>query len=79
MKEHEAAMYVLKEMIEETGISKARFCRQHGIDSSLFNPSRCTNPDGKPHWPTTGTISKVLKATKKSWTEYGKMVDGMVG
>lgn len=79
MKEHEAVMYALKSIIEDTGISRVKFCQKHNIENSLFNPARTIGVDGKPHWPTARTISKVLKATGYSWEEYGEIVDRLIG
>jgi phage repressor protein C with HTH and peptisase S24 domain len=45
------------------GMSVSGLARYAGLDPTAFNKSKRTSPDGKPHWPSTETIAKILAAT----------------
>jgi phage repressor protein C with HTH and peptisase S24 domain len=46
-----------------TGFSPSGLARRSGLDPTTFNKSKRINPQGKPRWPPTESISKILEAT----------------
>lgn len=47
-----------------------------GLDPTTFNPSKRFAPDGKPRWPSTESIAKVLDATGASFPEFAALAGG---
>ena len=54
------------------GLSPSGLARQAGLDPTAFNPSKRHGHDGRPRWPSTESIAKVLAAT-------GESLEGFVG
>jgi phage repressor protein C with HTH and peptisase S24 domain len=44
-------------------MSVSGLARRAGLDPTTFNPSKRISPDGKPRWPSTETIAKILATT----------------
>lgn len=47
-----------------------------GLDPTTFNRSKRFAPDGKPRWPSTESIAKVLEATGASFGEFASLAAG---
>src|SRR6266705_1661448 len=45
------------------GITVSALARRAGLDPTSFNKSKRLTRDGKPRWPSTESIAKVLTAT----------------
>lgn len=48
--------------------------RQAGLDPTTFNKSKRTGGDGKPRWPSTESLSKVLNMLGVSFEDFAQMV-----
>lgn len=57
------------------GYSASGLAKQAGLDPTSFNRSKRKAADGKPRWPSTESISKVLNATGATMNEF---LEGMV-
>lgn len=44
-------------------LSPSGLARLAGLDPTAFNPSKRFTPEGRPRWPSTESISKILAAT----------------
>ena len=71
---HEDIWRALDALAERNGLSPSGLARRAGLDATSFNVSKRFNADGKPRWPGTEAMSKVLKATGASLAEFGAMV-----
>jgi phage repressor protein C with HTH and peptisase S24 domain len=45
------------------GLSTSGLALRAGLDATTFGRSKRISPDGKPRWPSTETIAKVLTVT----------------
>jgi len=52
------------------GITVSRLARQSGLDPTTFNKSKRTARGGRPRWPSTESISKILTATGISMIDF---------
>jgi len=50
-------------LAEQKNLSLAGLARAAGLDVTIFNFSKRTGPDGRPRWPSTQSLAKVLMAT----------------
>ena len=62
----------LDRLAEAHGLSASGLARKAGLDPTTFNPSKRVTPQGKPRWPSTESVAKVLAAT-------GSEIGGFVG
>jgi len=58
------------------GYSPSGLARQAGLDPTSFNKSKRVSPDGKPRWPSTESISKVLAVTGATMSDFIALIDG---
>jgi phage repressor protein C with HTH and peptisase S24 domain len=52
------------------GYSASGLARKAGLDPTTFNRSKRFAPGGKPRWPSTESIARVLEATSASLEEF---------
>ncbi len=61
-------------MARGTGHSPSGLARRAGLDPTSFNKSKRINAQGKPRWPTTESISKILEATGLTLADFVRYV-----
>ncbi|HLL26076.1 MAG TPA: helix-turn-helix transcriptional regulator [Xanthobacteraceae bacterium] len=52
------------------GFSASGLARSAGLDPTSFNRSKRVTPEGRPRWPSTESIAKILQATGSSIDEF---------
>ncbi len=52
------------------GMSASGLARRSGLDPTTFNKSKRITKEGKRHWPSTESVSKVLAVTGDSLAEF---------
>jgi len=73
---HEDIWRALDTLAAETGLSASGLAKRAGLDPTTFNPSKRTMPDGRPRWPSTESLAKVLDATGASMEAFTALVTG---
>lgn len=61
-------------LAENAGISVSALARRAGLDSTAFNKSKRTSPGGKPRWPSTESLARVLDVAGISFVEFAGLV-----
>lgn len=56
------------------GLSPSGLAKRAGLDPTSFNKSKRVTGDGRPRWPTTESIAKVLDATGASVDDFTALV-----
>lgn len=69
MLNHEDVWRAIDALASRKGLSPSALARTAGLDPTTFNKSKRYAPDGRPRWPSTESIAKVLRATRTSITE----------
>jgi len=57
------------------GLSASGLARKAGLDPTTFNKSKRTTREGKLRWPSTESVSKILKATGADLQEFVSYVE----
>lgn len=66
----------LDRVAREHGLTGGGLARAAALDQTIFNPSkRRAKGTGRPRWPSSETIAKVLNVTGLSMSEFGAIVD----
>ena len=60
---HDDIWRALDTLAAEYGLSSSGLAKRAGLDATTFNPSKRRMPDGRPRWPGTESLAKVLDAT----------------
>lgn len=55
-------------------LSCSGLARKSGLDATTFNKSKRWTHDGKPRWPSTQSLSKVLACTDTSLEDFLKFM-----
>jgi phage repressor protein C with HTH and peptisase S24 domain len=70
MLRHQDVWRAIDRLAGETGLSASALARRAGLDPTSFNRSKRIARNGKPRWPTTESIAKVLVATNKTMGHF---------
>jgi phage repressor protein C with HTH and peptisase S24 domain len=62
-------------LAEVNGLTPSGLARRSGLDPTTFNKSKRATRDGRPRWPSTESLSKILEATHTSFADFVAMVD----
>lgn len=57
------------------GYSPSGLAKQAGLDPTSFNKSKRISPDGKPRWPSTESLAKVLAVTGATMSDLIVLID----
>ncbi|EKV27049.1 Phage repressor [Caenispirillum salinarum AK4] len=76
MLKHSQIWRAIDRLAESKGLSPSGLARRAGLDSTTFNKSKRTTREGKPRWPSTESIAKILQATNTSLAEFTALVEG---
>lgn len=72
MLSHDQIWFAFDQLAARAGLSPSALARKAGLDPTTFNKSKRVSPDGRPRWPSTESLAKVLEATGAGLEElYG--------
>lgn len=66
---HDEIWQAIDRLAQAHGYSASGLAKQAGLDPTSFNKSKRVSPDGKPRWPSTESISKILRVTDATMTD----------
>ena len=69
MMTHDEIWGAIDALAARNSMSVSRLAREAGLDATTFNKSKRLGADGRPRWPSTESIAKVLSATGSSLSE----------
>jgi phage repressor protein C with HTH and peptisase S24 domain len=52
------------------GLSASGLARRAGLDPTAFNPSKRITREGRPRWPSTESVAKILAVTGESFSSF---------
>ena len=76
MLSHERVWAAIDALAERYCLSASGLARRAGLDSTAFNRSKRRSADGRPRWPSTESLAKVIEATGSSLDEFLALVEG---
>lgn len=75
MLSHERVWAAIDAMAERYSLSASGLAKRAGLDSTAFNKSKRLSADGRPRWPSTESVAKIIDATNSSLDEFMSLVD----
>lgn len=63
MLSHDTIWQAIDRLAQNHNLSPSGLARMAGLDATIFNPSKRVKANGRPRWPSTESISKILQAT----------------
>ncbi len=70
MLKHADIWDALDRLARDRGLTPSGLARRAGLDPTTFNKSKRITREGKPRWPSTESISKVLEATGSTLRDF---------
>jgi phage repressor protein C with HTH and peptisase S24 domain len=67
---HSRIWAAIDQLAERQQLSVSGLARRAGLDPTTFNRSKRTAVDGRPRWPSTESIAKILEATGSGISDF---------
>lgn len=75
MLSHTDIWSALDRVAQNLSMSPSGLARNAGLDSTTFNKSKRITPAGKPRWPSTESLAKVLGTIGMSFEDFARFAD----
>ena len=56
-------------------LSTSGLAKKAGLDPTTFNKSKRQTPEGKPRWPSTESLSKILSVTGATLSDLTELIE----
>jgi len=76
MLSHERVWAAIDALAARYSLSASGLAKRAGLDSTAFNKSKRQSADGRPRWPSTESLAKIIEATDSSLDEFFSLVEG---
>jgi len=73
---HDRLWAAIDALATRNGLSPSGLARRAGLDATAFNKSKRFTGDGRPRWPSTESIAKILDATGSDLDELVRLIGG---
>lgn len=75
MLSHASVWAAIDALADRYSLSTSGLARRAGLDSTAFNKSKRLSSDGRPRWPSTESLAKIIKATGATLDEFMALVE----
>lgn len=75
MLSHERVWAAIDALAARYSLSASGLARRAGLDSTAFNKSKRQSADGRPRWPSTESLAKIIEATDSSLDEFFALLE----
>jgi phage repressor protein C with HTH and peptisase S24 domain len=79
MLSHERVWAAIDALAARSSLSASGLAKRAGLDSTAFNKSKRQSADGRPRWPSTESLAKIMDATGASLDEFLALVKSISG
>ena len=73
---HEDVWRAIDLLAKKHGLSTSGLARKAGLDATSFNRSKRITANGRPRWPSSESLAKVLSCTNTSLEEFTGLMTG---
>ena len=74
MLSHERVWAAIDALAARNSLSASGLAKRAGLDATAFNKSKRHSPDGRPRWPSTESLAKIIEATNSSVQDFMRLV-----
>lgn len=75
MLSHQQVWAAIDALAERNSLSASGLAKRAGLDATAFNKSKRRAADGRPRWPSTESLAKIMEATGSSLSELLAIVE----
>lgn len=76
MLSHDRVWAAIDALAARYSLSASGLAKRAGLDSTAFNKSKRLSADGRPRWPSTESLAKIIEATNSSLDEFFELIEG---
>lgn len=76
MLRHDSVWAAIDALAAKSSLSASALAKKAGLDPTTFNKSKRLNADGRPRWPSTESLAKIMAATGATLDDFMRLVDG---
>jgi len=76
MLSHDRVWAAIDALAARYSLSASGLAKRAGLDSTAFNKSKRLSSDGRPRWPSTESLAKIIEATNSSLDEFLELIEG---
>ena len=76
---HRDIWRAIDQLAAHHGLTPSGLARTAGLDPTAFNPSKRAAKDGRPRWPSTESLARVLEAVGSGFDDFAMLMDGQRG
>ncbi|MER2536939.1 MAG: helix-turn-helix transcriptional regulator [Rhizobiaceae bacterium] len=76
MLSHESVWTAIDALAQRHSLSVSGLAKRAGLDSTAFNKSKRLSADGRPRWPSTESLAKIIEATNSTLDEFFALLRG---
>lgn len=74
MLSHDKVWAAIDALAARHALSASGLAKKAGLDSTAFNKSKRQSVDGRPRWPSTESLAKIMAATGASLDEFMRLI-----
>ena len=67
---HDEIWVAIDRLANASGYSTSGLAKKAGLDPTAFNRSKRMSPEGKPRWPSTESLAKILAVTNVTMSDF---------
>lgn len=71
---HQQVWSAIDQLAARHGYSASGLARAAGLDPTTFNKSKRFNADGRPRWPNTESIARILAVTGANMSDFMSLI-----
>ena len=71
---HDEMWHAIDQLAAGFGYSPSGLAKKAGLDPTTFNKSKRISSDGKPRWPSTESLSKILAVTGATMSDFVALI-----
>jgi phage repressor protein C with HTH and peptisase S24 domain len=75
MLSHDRVWAAIDALADRYSLSASGLAKRAGLDSTAFNKSKRRSADGRPRWPSTESLAKIMEATGATLEEFMALVE----
>lgn len=75
MLSHERVWAAIDALAARYSLTASGLARRAGLDSTAFNKSKRLSADGRPRWPSTESLAKIMEATGVSMVDLAVLIE----
>jgi len=75
---HQDIWDAIDRLAQYSGSSPSGLARQAGLDPTAFNKSKRRSSSGKPRWPSTESLSKVLRTVDMNFEDFARFASSNI-